>query len=185
MSKADSIFFRGGGAHCFSKAPECSMIFFLNPRRLIALAFLGTVLGVLPLGIPSLSAKTKVDADKIYYGDARKFSRPAVVDAVKVYRQIPAHKELIERKLTRNDPDYWPLMRKASQSFSRALRKVCQDKRYDLVGEVDTIAIDDHAVPEITSEVIASLADKPRSGKEDGKPAVASPQDPPAKTPAP
>ena len=59
-----------------------------------------------------------------------------MVDAAKVYRQIPAHQEILSRKLNRNDPDYWPLMRKASQGFVRALSKVCKAKGYDLVGEV-------------------------------------------------
>jgi hypothetical protein len=108
-----------------------------------------------------LLAKTKIDTDKIYYGDARKYSRPAVVEADKVYRRIPAYQEILERKLTRNDPDYWPLVRKASQAFVKALRKVCKAKSYDLVGEVHSISIEGQTIPDITADVIAALEKKP------------------------
>ena len=83
-----------------------------------------------------------------------------MVEAAKVYKQIPAHQELLDRKLTRDDPDYWPLMRKASQAFVRALRKVCKEKGHDLVGELRTITIDGAAPPDITLEVIKALDKK-------------------------
>jgi hypothetical protein len=92
---------------------------------------------------PSLHAqgKASIDEDKIYYGNVRSYSRPATVDAARVYREIPAHREIIDRKLTRHDPDYWPLMRKASQAFVKALRKACKEKGYDLVAEVNAIRV--------------------------------------------
>ena len=141
------------------------------------------VLSLLPWGASSLSAKTKIDEDKIYYGDVRKYSRPAVVDAAKVYRQIPAHQEILQRKLTRDDPDYWPLMRKASQMFLKALRNVCQEKGYDLIGEVRTITIDGGATPEITSDVIATLQKLKSGGKP--PPATTSPKNPKTAPPDP
>ncbi len=94
----------------------------------------------------------------------RKYSRPAVVEAARVYRQIAAHQEIVERKLTRDDPDYWPLMRKASQAFVRALRKACKEKGYDLVGELRTISIDGASPPDMTADVIKAL-DKKDLGK--------------------
>ena len=79
----------------------------LNPRRSrLSLALLGgLVLLVAPRTLPLAEAKTRIDAEKIYLGDSKKYKRPAVVDAMKVYRKIPAHQAIIERKLTRNDPD--------------------------------------------------------------------------------
>lgn len=129
-------------------------------RSTVVIAWIFTVLCLSPWS--SLAAKTKIDADKIYYGDAKKYNNPAVVDAAKVYRHIPAHQEIIERKLTRDDPDYWPLMRKASQAFVRALRKICREKGYDLVGEVRSISIDGKTVPDITAQVISKL-EKPKT----------------------
>jgi hypothetical protein len=131
-----------------------------RPKHLLALLAMGVMAAVLPAFLAPLDAATKVDEDKLYYGDARKYSRPAVVEAAKVYKQIPAHQELLDRKLTRDDPDYWPLMRKASQAFVRALRKVCKDKRHDLVGEVRSITTDGAPPPDITAEVIKALDKK-------------------------
>ncbi len=133
-----------------------------SPRFLIV-AVLAT------LAWPSLCAETKIDEDKIYYGDIEKYNNPAVVDAAEVYRQIPAHQELVRRKLTREDPDYWPLMRKASQIFVRALRKACQKKGHDLVGEVDSITMDGGEIPEITSEVIRILKKAQEKSKSKSK----------------
>jgi hypothetical protein len=156
-----------------------------TPRIFLAATLLAACMGFVPTGAPALWAKTRIDADKVYYGDARRFVRPAQVDALKVYRQIPAHKEIAERKLTRKDPDYWPLLRKASQAFSKALRKVCQDKGYDLVGEVDAIAIDGKEIPEITEAVIEALADRPKQARDADKDKAAAAPKPPAPPPVP
>jgi hypothetical protein len=136
------------------------MIF--DTKRVLLTVLTAIAPSALPWGLAPIQAAARVDPDKIYYGDARKYSHPAVVDAAKVYAQIPAHQEIVSRKLTRNDPDYWPLMRKASQVFVRALKKVCQTKGYDLVGEAKTIAAEGARVPEITDDVIGAI-EKPRS----------------------
>jgi hypothetical protein len=101
-----------------------------------------------------LWARTRIDPEKVYCGDVHKYSRPAVVDGDKVYRQIPAYQEILERGLTRRDPDYWPLLRKASQLFVKALRQICREKGYDLVGEVHSISSDSQEIPEITADLI-------------------------------
>ncbi len=131
----------------------------------LAMAFWGA-----PGGWTVAHAGTTIDADKIYYGDVRKYSHPVTVDAAKVYKQIPAHREIADRKLTRDDPDYWPLLRKASQAFVKALRKVCQAKGYDLVAEAGTMRIDGQSVPEITADVIAALEGKPEGKAAPKKP---------------
>jgi len=131
---------------------------FMNFNAPIPKVKLGMILTALVVWIlPLPGAEAKIDQNKIYYGDAQNFTSPAVVDAMEVYKEIPAHQEIMRRNLTREDPDYWPLMRKASQLFVRALRKACQSKGYDLVGEVDSITIEGEKVPEITAEVIKIL----------------------------
>ena len=99
-----------------------------------------------------------MDADKIYYGSPQTCDHPAVVDADRVYRRIPEYREILDRKLTRHDPDYWPLMRRTNQVFLKALRKVCRERGHDVVGEIRSITFDGGgSVPEITNEVIEVL----------------------------
>ncbi len=148
------------------------MVFTRRSKAIVAGVLAGLAFCAAPSVFPRADATTRIDADKIYYGDAQKYSRPAVVDAARVYRRIPAHQEILARRLTRNDPDYWPLMRKASQAFVKALKKVCQEKGYDLVGEVKTIVIDGQPAPEITDEVIDHV-----EGRAGGKPREKPSQD--------
>jgi hypothetical protein len=99
--------------------------------------------------------KYKVQRKKLYYGDEKKFSRPAVLEAAKVYEKIPAYRSILDRRLTPDDPEYWPLMRKASAAFVKALKSVCSRDGYDLVGELGSIEPSDGeaAVPDITLKV--------------------------------
>jgi len=137
-------------------------------EAVLAAALIASVLTVLPgtagePGVPAAeseaaaSERYKVQEEKIYYGDPKNFRNPAVLDAAKIYNEIPAYQKIIQKGLTRNDPEYWPLMQKASNVFVRALKAVCKEKGIDLVGEVSSITCESAAVPEITEAVIAAV----------------------------
>ncbi len=106
---------------------------------------------------PALSDKYKVQEEKIYYGDPKNFHNPAVLDAAKIYNEIPAYQKIVQKGLTKNDPEYWPLMQKASNVFVRSLKAVCKEKGVDLVGEVSSISCDHDQVPDITEAVIEAV----------------------------
>ncbi|MBI4583609.1 MAG: hypothetical protein HY717_06275 [Planctomycetes bacterium] len=106
---------------------------------------------------PALNDKYKVQEEKIYYGDPKNFHNPAVLDASKIYNEIPAYQKIVQKGLTKNDPEYWPLMQKASNVFVRALKAVCKEKGIDLVGEVSSISCDHDQVPDITEAVIEAV----------------------------
>ncbi len=112
-------------------------------------------------------ARYRVDRNKIYFGSEKTFKRPAVIRADEIYAAIPSYRKIDEKGLTRDDPEYWPLMRKTTVLFVRALRKVCEREAYDLVAESGSLSTETgDEVPEITRAVIASLDDgSRRSGR--------------------
>jgi hypothetical protein len=100
--------------------------------------------------------KKSVDAVDVYLGDARKWDKPAEVDADKVYAKIDEYKEIVEKGLKPNDPKYEILMSKASKRFTCAVKKAAKDGGYDLVARIGSVKGVD-SVPDITSDAIAKL----------------------------
>jgi hypothetical protein len=100
--------------------------------------------------------KKSVAAADVYFGDAREWSKPAEVDADKVYAKIDEYKEILDKGLKAGDPKYELLMCKASKRFSCAVRKAAKDASYDLVAKTGAVKGVD-SVPDITSDVIAKL----------------------------
>lgn len=105
----------------------------------------------------------QVEKEKIYWGQHDSFRSPAVIEAEEVYLQIPAYQRIRQHNLEKDDPEYWPLMRKAARSFVIALKKACKATRHDLVGEVGSIRAEGVTIPDITAQVIAALS--PGKGK--------------------
>lgn len=112
--------------------------------------------GVALAGDEPEKPKKSVEAADVYLGDARKWDKPAEVDADKVYAKIDEYKEIVEKGLKADDPKYEILMSKASKRFTCAVKKAAKDGGYDLVARIGSVKGVD-AVPDITSDVIAKL----------------------------
>ena len=106
----------------------------------------------------------KIAREKIYWGQPENFKKPAVIEAEEIYKQIPAYRKIQEENLEKDDPEYWPLMRKAARSFVSALKKACKSTSHDLVGEIGSIKAKGTTVPNITKKVISYLNVKPKKG---------------------
>lgn len=114
-----------------------------------------------PAALPAARAadeapRKTVDADAVFFGDAREWSKPAEVDADAVYAQIEEYKRIVEEKIDPSDPKYGVLMSKARKRFLAAVRTVAKDGGYDLVarlGSVQGVA----GVPNLTQDVIGKL----------------------------
>ncbi|MEQ8766419.1 MAG: hypothetical protein RL885_21075 [Planctomycetota bacterium] len=98
-----------------------------------------------------------VDAKKIYIGDANAFSNAAVVSSKKVFAEIPEYQTILAEGLDKNDARYWVLLKRANETFRRALKKVADEQGYDLVGEKGAIVGGDDEVGTITRLVIEAL----------------------------
>lgn len=101
-------------------------------------------------------AKRSVDAASVYVGDARKWEKPAEVDADLVYAKIDEYKEIVDKGLKPGDPKYELLISKASRRFMCAVKKTAKDGGYDLVARRGSVKGAD-SVSDITSDVIANL----------------------------
>jgi len=100
--------------------------------------------------------KKSVDADDVYVGDAKKWEKPAEVDADKVYAKIDEYRQIVDGGLKPGDAKYEILMSKASKRFCAALKKTAKDSGYDLVaklGAVKGVA----TPPDVTADAIANL----------------------------
>ena len=93
----------------------------------------------------------------IYYGSGQHPNAPAVIEANKVWAEIPEYKKILEDELTDDDPEYHILMRKATERFEKALKTVAEREKYDMIGEVGSIkAIGEEkkAIPVATKQLI-------------------------------
>jgi len=95
------------------------------------------------------------DAD-IYYGKCEGAKKPAEVTAKTIFGEIAEYKKIQEKGLTKDDAEYWVLLKKANEKFNRAIRKVVEDGKYDVVAEKGTQKFD-ATPPDITKRVLEAL----------------------------
>jgi hypothetical protein len=101
-------------------------------------------------------AKKSVDADDVYVGDAKKWDKPAEVDADKVYAKIEEYKQIVDGGLKPGDAKYEILMSKAAKRFRSALKKTAKDAGYDLVAKLGAVK-GVSTPPDVTADAIANL----------------------------
>lgn len=98
------------------------------------------------------------DPGKVYYGDPEEFESPATLTASAVFAKIKEWREIQEKGLTSQDPEYWILLEKANRRFRRAVHRVAQATGHDLVAETGAVLREDGAaLPDVTEAVIAAL----------------------------
>lgn len=98
-----------------------------------------------------------VEADGIYYGEGKHPKRPAFIQADDVWAEIPEYKKIVDDELTEDDAQYHLLMKKATERFSKALKKLAEREDYDMVGETGSIESrgdKKKEIPEVTKELI-------------------------------
>ena len=96
---------------------------------------------------------------QVYYGDGEKAEYPAEVEARKVFLKIPEYRQIRDKHLGPNDPEYWSLLSRANKKFYAAVEKVAEKHRYDAVVEKGDAPIEN--APDITQKVIQALRRKP------------------------
>ena len=92
-----------------------------------------------------------------YYGDPDDFQRPGEVQATRVFNEIPEWQEIQKRSLNPDQAEYWILLDKANQKFYRAIHKVAQKLRLDLLAELGTLPRDKGEPPNVTDQTIGLL----------------------------
>jgi hypothetical protein len=105
---------------------------------------------------PAEKSKKSVDKADVYVGDAARWDKPAEVDADRIYAKIDEYKQIVDKGLKPNDPQYELLLCKASKRFRCAVKKAAKDGSYDLVARVGSVK-GVTGVPDITSTAIEKL----------------------------
>ena len=73
--------------------------------------------------------------ENVFFGNPRRFRKPAELKSAKILQVIPEWQELRRKKLERTDPRYWILLDKVQRTFMDAIKDVAKRYGYDLVGE--------------------------------------------------
>ena len=83
-----------------------------------------------------------VDPDGIYFRSVRGRhpKAPAVLEADVVWAAIPEYRKIVDEGLTEDDARYHLLLKKATERFNKALKKLAKRDAYDMLGEVGAIA---------------------------------------------
>jgi len=105
---------------------------------------------------PARSGYVVLDATRVYHGDPRSFTRPAVLVMDDVFRVIPEYRQLIDEAIAASDARYWILLEQANKRFARVVREVAALGGYDLVAERAAVAARDAAVvvPDVTADAV-------------------------------
>ena len=94
---------------------------------------------------------------KVYYGKLDGAKKPSEVTAKKVFEIIPEYKEIVERELSKDDPEYIALLNKANIKFFDAVRKAAQKSGRDVVVEKGYAQLEGEVI-DLTQKAIDSIA---------------------------
>ena len=103
----------------------------------------------------SLCFVLAADSD-IYFGKKEGAKKPAELKATDVFNEIAEYKKIKEKGLTKDDAEYWTLLNKANEKFNRALKRVAEEEKYDVVAEKGKVKFETVPV-DITKKVIEAL----------------------------
>ncbi|MHC4713742.1 MAG: hypothetical protein ACYTAN_10810 [Planctomycetota bacterium] len=94
--------------------------------------------------------------EEVYYGNHRQYKKAAEVNAKKVFVNIPAYKEIIDKDIDEDSALYLIKLAEANRIFLEAVKEFAKDKGYDLICEEG--ALED--APCVTAEVVKIVKDK-------------------------
>src|SRR5262245_32655862 len=94
--------------------------------------------------------------DDIYFGKKDGCKKPAEVKAQDAFNEIAEYKKIKEKGLTKDDAEYWVLLNKANEKFTKAVKKVAEEEKFDVVAEKGKVKFESTPV-DITKKVIDAL----------------------------
>lgn len=96
----------------------------------------------------------KQDVQKIFYGAANEFEKPARVNYQDVVKATPEYSSIKKKKIVSGSAKYWILISKASERAQKLIKEVGEETPYDLIvadGYLESME------PEIPSEDVTEL----------------------------
>jgi hypothetical protein len=96
-----------------------------------------------------------VDAEGVYFGTGKHPKSPGEMLADDVWAEIPEYRRIIDEELTEDDPEYHLLLKRATERFQGALKKLAKRESYDMLAEAGAIrANGDKEIPDVTEDMI-------------------------------
>jgi len=92
----------------------------------------------------------------VYFGKVDGAKKPAELTAKTVFNEIPEYKKIKDKGLGKDDAEYWLLLNKANDKFNKAVKKVAEDGKYDVVVEKGSQKFDSTPA-DLTQKVIDAL----------------------------
>ena len=80
----------------------------------------------------SMAAVASTD---VYYGKTDGAKKPAEIVAQDIFNEISEYKKIKEKGLTKDDAEYWVLLNHANEKFNKAVKKIVDEGKYDVVVE--------------------------------------------------
>lgn len=96
--------------------------------------------------------------EDVYFGNYRHYSKPAEVNAKKVFMVIPPYKEIIDKNIEKDSALYIIKLDEANKIFHEVLKTYAEDNNFDLVCEEGKA----EGARNITDDVIKVLKEKER-----------------------
>ncbi|MDI6784644.1 MAG: OmpH family outer membrane protein [bacterium] len=101
-----------------------------------------------------------VKEERVYYGNPKNYTSPAQLELVKVLDATKEYQRIKKEKIKSENPLYWILLQRTNEKVQAAIKKVAENKKYDLVGELGYITGNPDPIPDITQQVIGALDQK-------------------------
>lgn len=123
--------------------------------RVYTYGLLTAVLFCVAVSASGLSIPTeKQDVQKIFYGAADEFEKPARVNYQDVVKATPEYSSIKKKKIVSGSAKYWILISKASERAQRLIKEVGEETPFDLIvadGYLESLE------PAITAEDVTEL----------------------------
>jgi len=139
--------------------------------RPLRLALTAGLLAVLSSAGADSIPKDKLDDQKVFVGDPKKFSKPAEIRFIALVKSAPEYKTIKQESLKTSDARYWILMTQAQERVAKSITRVAREHKFDLVCEKGTLEPFGIKAPEMTKLVKQNIAGESQSDAQskDGK----------------
>jgi len=133
--------------------------------RYISMVFWGLVVSS---ALASAQAATysipvdKVNAQKVFYGQAAGFEKPGDVDYERIIKSTPEYQEVVRKKIEPGTGRYWILLSQASDRAVRVISEVGQQSGYDFIAAQGYLGSLEPPIPteNITQLIVDKLSPK-------------------------
>lgn len=130
------------------------------PRNVLLSVICATGMALAAWAAPYSIAKP--DEQKIFFGSAASFQKPAEVDYAKVVKSTPEYESIKKNKIQEGTAKYWILVTEASEKALKFIKKVGSQTDYDLIAMKGYLGSLPEPIPaeDITETVLKEMKKK-------------------------